>query len=217
MRADAAHPLTPLLVALGVLLAVSVAGQMVGSVNNSAELSYFSAFAFAAGVLKAAWQVNRPWWSVKLTGDIGPVPRDTQPRLATINAALLSLGFVWGAASMFGVYLGTPLKWQHGWQYGTILALAAVGTYAVYRNLAGLWDAEMLNRLTWSTLILCWTVGGALFWLAGTGKLLSRKPDWAANIIFVTGGLIICGVCSMWLRSARLVRARTESGETLHP
>lgn len=216
MRADSGNPLTPLLLALGVLLAVSVAGQMVGAVNNSAELSYFSALAFAAGVLKAAWQLNRPWWSVKLTGDIGPVPPDTQPRLATNNATLLSLGFAWAAASMSGVYFGTPLKWQHGWQYGTILVLAAAGTYAVSRNFAMSWSIDVLNRLTWSSLILCWTVGGALFWLAGTGKLLSRKPDWAANIIFVTGGLIICGVCSMWLRSARLVRARTENAENQH-
>jgi hypothetical protein len=41
-----------------------------------------------------------------------------------------------------------------------------------------------------------------------SAKLFSVKPDWAANIVFASGALIVSGIGAMWLRSARILRAR---------
>ncbi len=209
--AEPVQTFKPLLLALGVLLIVSVAGQMAGAINGSAELSYFAALAFAAGTLRAAWQVNRPWWTVKSEQDIGPVPGLIQPLLAERNALLLALGYLWASASMLGVYLGTTLRWQHGWQYGAAMAVIGLLTFVVARSTRRNWDPTALNRLTWAALLQSWAASGAIIWLAATAKLLSTRGDWAANVIFLTGATIVAGVSAMWLRSARLIRARQDS------
>ncbi len=208
--AQAAESFRPLLIALSALLAVSVAGQMVGAANGSAELSYFAAGAFAAGVLRAGWQVNRPWWTVKPVEDIGPVPSGILPKLAVRNATLLAMGYIWGAASLLGVYHGTTLKWQHGWQYAAAMALIGLAIFAVSRTFEKSWSLALLNRLSWATILQSWAASGAVFWLAGTAKLLSKRSDWAANVVFLVGAIIIAGVGAMWLRSARLIRARSQ-------
>ena len=207
----------PLLIALVVLLVVSVAGQMVGATNGSAELSYFAAFAFAAGLLRATWQVNRPWWTVKSEQDIGPVPAGIQPLLAERNAVLLSIGYGWGSLSMLGVYLGTQLRWQHGWQYGAAMAVLGLLVFVVARSVRSNWTQDVLNRLTWATLVQSWAASGAVLWLAATAKLLSTRSDWAANVIFLTGATIVAGVSAMWLRSVRLIRAREGAGAGTRP
>jgi hypothetical protein len=197
-----------MLIASAALLIASVAGQVAGVYNGSGELSVFAAGAFVGGMLRLAWQANRPWWHAATQADIGPLPADAEPKIAERNTQLMAIGYAWGAASLFSVYLGTPLRWQHGWQYGTAMALIAMCLFLLARVIPANWTPRWRASLTWATLLHGWAATGAVIWLIASAKLFSVKPDWAANIVFASGALIVSGIGAMWLRSARILRAR---------
>jgi hypothetical protein len=210
--ATVSPPWTPLLVALATVAAVSVIGQVVGATQGSSEVSVLAAAAFVGAILKVGWQANRPWWTLPADGelarDIGPSPADALPLVSARTTLLLAIGYAWGAVSLFAVYLGTPLKWQHGWQYAAAMALAAIGTHLVTRAIETRWSARLHKTLIWATLLHGWAALGAMTWLIASGKLYSVKSDWAANIVFAAGTLAIAGLASLWLRSSRILHAR---------
>lgn len=134
---------------------------------------------------------------------------DAQPVTAAQNANLLALGYAWGGASLLAVYLLTPLRWQHGWQYGCgMLAIAAL--IAVFaRGLKSRWTPGLDRVLTIVTLIHGWAATGGLGWLIVTGKIWSVKGDWAANVVFAAGAVVLAGVSIMALRTSRLLTAQS--------
>lgn len=202
---------TPLFIVLLIVLAASVAGQVVGATQGSAELSAFAAMAFVGALLRVAWQTNRPWWRGASDPEIGPSPDNIEARLATRNATLIALGYAWGAISLAAVYLGTPLRWQHGWQYALGMALIAAAIYLTARGFARHWSPERRGLLAWITLLHGWAATGGLLWLIATGKLLTGKSDWAANVVFVGGAVVIAGIGAVALRTTRILAARDRS------
>ncbi len=211
MNANGARNLvTPLMAALWLVIAASVAGQVAGASRNESAYSIFAAAAFAGALLRVAWQINQPWWDGG-AHDIGPAASSAQPMLAQRNAGLLAAGYGWGAASLLAVYLLSPLKWQHGWQYGCGMALIALLIFWVTRDLGARWSPRVERWLVLGTMIHSWAASAGVIWLIGMGKILSVKGDWAANVVFVAGAICIAGLSVLALRTARSLSAQAQA------
>jgi hypothetical protein len=193
----------PMMIATLAVLFASVVGQVVGAGQGVPGLSIFAAAAFAGAVLRLGWQINKPWWTAGV-GVVGPSSAEAQPMMASRNALMIALGYAWGGLSMLAVYLLTPLRWQHGWQYGAGMVIIGALVWMVSRRMATLQArADTFKRL----MVVSFVHGGAatvaLGWLIASGKFLSLKNDWAANIVFVSGALVIAGISAMGIRTAR--------------
>jgi hypothetical protein len=189
------RPLPPWLP--GALL-MAVFGQILGAKMSNGGISIAAAALMPLALIGAAWRLNR-------------APFDDADSAARHNGTLQ--GCAWGvaAASMFGVYLLSGLKWQHGWQYGSGMALIAV---------AALWFANQPRWLN-AVAVLVALQGAAaaigLAVLAGSGKLASIKGDWAANVIFVAGGLALAVLSVMAVGAHRRAQRGTSSASARHP
>ena len=196
---------TPLIMATFAVLALSVAGQVIGAEHRAVRTSALAATAFVAAMLRLGWMLNRPWWQCPASTELGPSLSDAQPLTSALNARLLALGYAWGGASLLAVYILSSLRWQHGWQYGCgMLAIAAL-IYAGSRGLSARWSPSLERGLTIVVLVHGWAATGGLAWLILTGKIWSSKGDWAANIVFIAGALSLVGLSAMALRTSRLL------------
>ena len=193
------------------VLFASVSGQQAGADAEMVAASIGAAAAFLIVALKMAWDVNRPWWRAA-DHTIGPSSLAAQPLMAARNAELLALGYGWGAASLLAVYLFTALRWQHGWQYGCGMALIAGLLVLLARWMrSGAWSAGSVKGLMVATLAHGLAAVGGLAWLIASGKVGSVKGDWAANVVFVAGAVLIAGVSAMGWRTAKVLEG--EAGE----
>jgi hypothetical protein len=194
--------LRPLMAATVFVLLASVAGFAMAVAQSSSELAIFAAAAFVGALVRLGYQINSPWWRPHAASDIGPSGTASQPVLAARNAVLLALGYGWGSLCLLTAYLTTTLKWQHGWQYGTGMALIAMLIYALSRRITAHW------RPAWARVLIVVSAAHAtaalagVSWLAGSGKLWSAKADWAANIVFAGGGVIIAALSVMAIATA---------------
>ncbi len=109
------------------------------------------------------------------------------------NIWLAAFTYAWGAFALFAVYTLSELSWRHAWQYGAGAMLAALGL-VLY--------AQSLRRRTTASLPPLYLTGlhglAATTWLVylvGSDKLATLKGDWAANDVFLAGGLAIVAVC----------------------
>ena len=201
--------ITPLLTATLVVLAASVIGQVVGASQNSTGLNVFAAVAFGGALLRVGWQLNRPWWQTGHGASIGPSTSQSLPSMAARNGLLVALGYAWGGLSLLAVYLLSGLAWRHGWQYGSgMLVIAFLIMFAV-RDLEAAWKPGSATALKWVTLVHGWAALAGLGWLIGFGKIWSLKDDWAANVVFACGALIIAGLGAMALKTARHLEQQT--------
>lgn len=209
MTPSVRQPITPLLAASVAVLISSAAGQAIGASQDSVGMSVFAAMAFAGAIFRVGWMLNRPWWQCEASSCVGPSLTDVQPMMATRNAQLLALGYIWGGLSLLAVYLLTPLRWQHGWQYGSGMILIAALIFVASRGLAARWSSSFARTLTVVTLVHGWAATAGLAWLVGSGKIWSIKGDWAADIVFAIGALVIAGISAMALRTARILDQHT--------
>lgn len=171
-------------------------------------MSVFAGVAFTVAVLRVGWQMNRAWWNAAPGVDIGPAVIDVQPVMATRNVQLVALVYAWGAMSLLCVYLLTTLHWQHGWQYGLGMGLIAVLIHGYARSIGARWTPQLAGQLATVSLVHGWTATGGLLWLFATGKMLSIKGDWAANVVFICGGIMVVGISAMALRTGRFLARR---------
>ncbi len=207
MARDARPTVTPLIAATVFVALASIAGQGMAATYGSAGFAAFAAAAFAGAIVRVGWQLNRPWWSRDVGPTIGPSVGDAQPAMAATNARLVALGYGWGAASLLSVYLLTTLSWQHGWQYGAGMALIALGILAIAQRLPDGWSTARGQMLQAMTVLHALAASVAIAWLIGSGKIGSTKPDWAANIVFAAGALIILALSAMAVRTSRALDA----------
>lgn len=190
------------------LLLASVAVMWWAAAHGTRMISAVAAFGFVAAIVVTAQVVNaaaahRP----------GHEPR-AQFHMLRRNMRLTALVYAWGAAAMMAVYVIGDLKWRHGWQYGTAMALIAG---------ALLWLVDRLGRpgntLDTPRLFSCvvpltlahgLAAAGGIIFLVGSGKLSTVKGDWAANHIFLAGGLGVAALALIAARThRRLARDRT--------
>lgn len=174
-----------LLTAAGMAVAVNAADKVVSG----------SAAAAAALILvSAGLATNRTFWR---QGQTVEPPIDATAALLT-TTLLTTLTYAWASIALFAVYVGTPLRWQHGWQYASAMALIAAGHVIYIRHLSSMSDAGPATR---PAVGLAGLQGAAavtaLAWLVASGKLATTKGDWAANQVFLAGGVAIAALSAI--------------------
>lgn len=206
-------PLTSLLPWLLAAIVASIAAMVTGIVSDFYALSWFAAGLFGATLVATAIDVNKPWWQPGAADD------PAAPFAAAIrNARLLVLGYLWGSFALFCCYRLTGLRWQHGIQYGAGMAVIAwlilLYVHMLAQPESKLREPRALKLATFASLAHGAGALAGVFFLVASGKVFSIKDDWAANQIFLAGGLAIA---AMSLISAftqvRLERRRRNGGE----
>ena len=128
------------------------------------------------------------------------------------NSLLATLAYGWGAVAMLAVYGLSDLSWRHWWQYGAGMILFAVVAYICARYLLGDHRKQPtrngLRALSMMTLAQAAFVIGALAYLIGSGALDTQKDDWAANHIFLAGGITLALISIISLLTYRKLAAR---------
>ena len=181
---------------LAAALMGSVAGQWAGATMADRRLTMLYAALGALALVAAGIATNaKAWRAAAAAAARGPAPTHSSHAVAATNASLIGIAWIWGAASMLAVYLFSGLKWQHGWQYGAGMALIglAVLLYARQLTVEGLEPGPRPAHAAAVRLTALQSVAAtiALLWLLFSGKLAADKPDWAANAIFVAGGVAL--------------------------
>lgn len=174
---------------LATLLAALLAMYLATSGLQKAQAAT-SAAAFAILLVIAGLRSNSPLWRR------GTAKSTATPRQALwLTTLLIMLAYFWCALAFYAVYLGTSLRWQHGWEYGSAMLLVAVG-HAIY-----LWHLDdpnasvstpkAIGRAVALAALQAVAIACGLLWLIQSGKLSSLKGDWAANQLFLAGGFTV--------------------------
>ncbi len=182
---------------LFVVLLASAAGVAAAARAVRPELASLAAAAFALVLIAAALLANRPLW--RLPADrLAPA---AAPVAGVRNAALIALGYGWGAVTLAAVYLASGIVWRHGLQYASGMALIAlaVGLYAraLARPDSGTRQPRAQLAMLRATILHAAAAAGGVGFLFASGKLKSGKGDWPANIVFLIGGLTILALSAM--------------------
>jgi hypothetical protein len=175
-------------------LAASVAAMVAAASLGRPAVSGLAAGFFALGIVVVGWMVNRPLWRLDTTR----CSAHAAPETARRNARLMAITYAWGAIAMLSVYTLTGLRWYHAWQYGLAMALLAVLLF-LYAIAIGREGSRLRQRVFLLGALQLTAVQGAgalagVLFLIGSGKLATPKTDWAANRIFLTGGLAIAAL-----------------------
>ncbi len=184
--------LRPSLFWLLLTLAAALLAMYLACRSTQIAESAIAAAVFAVVLCATAVRTNAPHWRAG-----ADTPGAIAPHQAMItNVLLIMLAFLWCGLAFYAVYLGTHVRWQHGWEYGTACIVFA-GAYGYYLNrlsnpgdpLAQTPALDRMARIAGYQAIL---IGIGLVWLIGAGKLaITHKGDWAANQLFLSGGFAI--------------------------
>jgi len=180
--------LTPMLPAVLLALVLSVLVGVLGVARRSELTLALAAALFAAQVLFVLLRVNVPLWRSKAAAAASAA-------WAWDNSVLTALTYAWGGVAMFALYSIGGLSWRHWWQYGAGMLLFAFLTMLCAGHFIGTGGAtangEGLRKLVRMTQLQVAAIIVALIYLFASGKLSTLKDDWAANEIFIAGGLTI--------------------------
>lgn len=182
----------------------AIFGQVVGASVGSPWISGSAALFLPIMTTAVAFKVNAPYWSAA-----SPRGLDAVAGAARRNARLMAWAWAAGALSMLAVYKLSGLKWQHGWQYGAGMLLIAIAGFAYALGIAA--PESSLRRPGYLNAAAMLVAAQGIAAIAGvmilvlSGKVASVKGDWAANIIFVAGGITITMLSAIAVRThARL-------------
>ncbi len=189
-------------------LFASVVAMIAGAGRDLSWATGTAAGAFAVLALAIGLGLNQPLWRlepVRITPEAAPIA-------AQRNAKLMALVWVWGAAAMAAVYTLGGLRWQHAWQYGSGMALIALFTWvfgaAIARAEQPASRQMLLLRGLQLTIVQGVAAGGGVIYLLATGKLMTFRSDWAANQIFLAGGVAITVLSAMAVITQRKLSCR---------
>jgi hypothetical protein len=191
-------PLPWLLLTLAAaLLAMFLAARSFQKVESA-----IAAAVFAVVLCATAIRTNAPAWrrAARTSGN------SIAPREAMIaNVFLIMLTFLWCGLAFYAVYLGTRVRWQHGWEYGSACILIA-GAYAYYMTRLSNPDDRLarpaaIDRMARMAGYLAVLIGIGLIWLIGAGKLVTHKGDWAANHLFLAGGFTVMCISVLLIKT----------------
>lgn len=172
-------------------IVASVAAMVTGIVHDLPGFTGIAAGLFAIALIVSALEMNAGLWS---SGGERQ-SQDAALEAAIRNTRLMALGYLWGALALFMVYRLTPLRWQHGLQYGAGMALIAwiLQLYVHFLVQPGsrLRGPAALDRSMWLSILHGAAALGGLAFLVLSGKINSIKDDWAANQVFLAGGIMI--------------------------
>jgi len=189
-------------------LFASVVVMISGAGRDQSWTTGAAAAAFAVLAVSIGFGLNQPLWRLE---PFRIVP-EAAPVAAQRNAKLMALAWAWGAAAMAGVYTLGGLRWQHAWQYGSGMALIAIFTWgfglAIARAERPLTRQMLLLRGLQLTIVQGVAATGGVIYLLAAGKLMSFRSDWAANQIFLAGGVTIAALSAMAVITQRRLTCR---------
>ncbi len=195
-----------------VLIAVllSVLSMVYGVSHGSTDLPYWSALAFAIFIVALSYAINRRYWRAGQAGSDGKTYSISLA--AARNARLMGVCYVWGAVALMAIYSLTQLRWQHGWQYALGMALFGVTGFVFASKLKreDLNQYDLVFRVA-RFLTIIQGIGAVLglVYLVAMGKMSSVHDDWAANQVFLFGGIAIVLLSVFSLRSNRMLIKQT--------
>ena len=194
-------------VLLLLVLPLSVAGMVMGGAAHRLWLVVLSASAFNGFLVWTAIRTNAPYWSAA-----APQHQDHAVVPLRQNTRMLAIAYAWGSFAMQALYTTqlTGLKWQHAWQYASIMAVMG-GFALLFTRLLESENAGIRRIVLGIAPLLAighaMLAAGGLVFLAASGKLLVRRSDWAANQVFLFGALSVMILAAITLRThARLTR-----------
>lgn len=183
--------LQPLMPILALVLVLSAGGFAWFAGQAQVVIASAIANLFALVVVVVALRANRPLWEMPADR----IRAEAAPVAARRNARLIALVYAWGAAAMFAVYQLAGMRWQHGWQYGSGMALIAAAIFLYAHRLgdpaSGLRNPRALNSVLKLTVLHGAGAAMGLAFLFTSGKLKSAKGDWPANLVFMAGGIAV--------------------------
>jgi hypothetical protein len=185
-RAGALRPFIPWLLLAG---ALSVAGMVLGAGRGDRLLAASAAGLFATAITAIALWINAP----VVLRPAADADGEAAAAAVACNVWLAAFVYAWGASALLAVYTLSDLAWRHGWQYSLGAAIFAVGLAMVAASLDRA-EGTKLPPLYLTALHGFAAVGG-LVYLVAEGKLATLRGDWAANNVFVAGGLAIIALC----------------------
>lgn len=146
--------------------------------------------------------------AARLPAGIRGAPGKGATARAVIEYTRISaLVYGWGAAALLSIYRFAPLHWQHGWQYGSgmLLICAALVTYLLLleREHSPLAQLSALDRVVTLGAAQGLAAAGGIAYIIFSGKLSSPKGDWAANAVFLAGGVAIAWISYLALITHR--------------
>lgn len=172
----------------------SAAMMWAGVSNSSFSETAWAATAFAVIAILVGWHFNSRRWS----GDVDESGIDAQRHALRRNGQVTSIVYLWGAIAMAAMYKLTSLYWQHGLQYaaGMLLFAAVIAGWAyLARPGAQMSTAEWTRRAALLNTVHGSAAAIAVLAFLVSGKLWADRPDWAANIVFLAGGVSITALC----------------------
>jgi hypothetical protein len=199
--------LRPLLPWLLLASALSTTLMVLGAGRGDQFLPSLAAGLLVALVIGTGLGINSPLWS--RTARLAMAPQDGLARIKEVlrcNVWLAALVYAWGASALFAVYSLSDLSWRHAFQYGSGAALFAAGL-GIYGYRLGRLQTPSIPPL-FLTAIHGAAAAGGLVYLIGGGKLDTVKGDWAANEVFLWGGIAIVVICIISaVTQSRLLRS----------
>ena len=194
-------PVRPFLPWLMAALVPAVLGQVIGASASAPWISGSAALFLPVMTILVGLRINAPYWEA----DRAALDSEALIEASGRNARLIA--WTWGAGGlcMLAVYLLSGLKWQHGWQYGSgMVLIGALGFF--YARSLGLRGSPM-GRPAFLTAAALMAAAQGVAAIAGvmilvmSGKVASQRGDWAANIIFVAGGLTMTVLSAISVRT----------------
>ena len=183
---------------------LSVLGMIYGVSHEAVAMSYWAAAAFALFIVFVGYLSNRKYWR-RLDG---LATRYQSNIAAARNARLFGVSYLWGAVVLMAIYSLTQLHWRHGWQYALGMALLALISFIF----AGLLEREdkgsrtqVQNLARILTIVQGVSAALGLIYLVGSGKMSSVRMDWAANHVFLFGGIAIVLLSVFSLRTDKIL------------
>ena len=175
---------------LGAAAVASIGLMVAGAMTGMTGLTHAGGGLFLAAALGVGGQIWR-------SAGNGAVREDVSLSFATLIAA----AWAWAGLAMLACYHLTDLSWQHAWQYGAAMVLIATGILAYARarrqpgsRLAAPDAAAVMQGVTASQAVAA-LVAVAILLLSG--KVEAHGRDWAANVVFIAGGLAIFALSAM--------------------
>lgn len=193
---------------LVIALLLSAAAMWWAAAHDVRGVSAAAAFAFIASVIVVAQIVN----GAALHGPDREAR--AQYHMLRRNVRLTGLIYAWGAAALMAIYVFGDLKWRHGWQYAAVMALVAGALLMLVDRLGrpgNVFDTpQMFARVVPLSVSHAVAAAVGLVYLVATDKLATAKGDWAANHVFLAGGI---GILAITLIAARTHHRLTVSSD----
>lgn len=191
---------------LATLTAALVAMTLAAGTARKAEAAVAAAV-FCLVLVGTAMRTYSPLWRRPAEAP-GVTPRDAVRQIAQ----LIMLAYLWCGFAFYAIYLGTHIHWQHGWEYGTVLMVIALGHALYLSRLADPGDRfstpAAIERAVRFSSYQGVLIALGLIWLIGSGKLETLKGDWAANQVFISGGFAIMCLSAILIKTCGVLSER---------